>query len=141
MKIYGFILTDAFAYSAFLLFKIKTGIRVNISDKGNSLRIVYVYGFIGRYVLIIWIRNHDRTVFYAGRTTRAFVFYDVSWLLYQVYLEVPCFAFYTVNLSKGQDLYVGMPADLDQFGCEYSHRAIIGGKGLVKLGHMAADGR
>ena len=34
-----------------------------------------------------------------------------------------------------------MPADLDQFGREYSHRAVIGGIGLVKLGHMAANGR
>ena len=34
-----------------------------------------------------------------------------------------------------------MPADLDQFGCKYSHGAVIGRKGLVKLGHMAADGR
>jgi len=34
-----------------------------------------------------------------------------------------------------------MPADLDQFGREYSHGAVIGGKGLVELGHMAADGR
>jgi len=34
-----------------------------------------------------------------------------------------------------------MPADLDQFGREYSDGAVIGGKGLVKLGHMAANGR
>jgi len=34
-----------------------------------------------------------------------------------------------------------MPADLDQFGCEYSDGAVIGRKGLVKLGHMAANGR
>jgi hypothetical protein len=34
-----------------------------------------------------------------------------------------------------------MPADLDQLGCEYSHGAVIGGKGLVELGHMAADAR
>jgi hypothetical protein len=33
-----------------------------------------------------------------------------------------------------------MPADLDQFGREYSHGAVIGGKGLVKLRHMSADG-
>jgi hypothetical protein len=32
-----------------------------------------------------------------------------------------------------------MPADLDQFGREYSHRAVIGWKGLVKLGHMASN--
>jgi hypothetical protein len=34
-----------------------------------------------------------------------------------------------------------MPADLDQFGCEYSHGAVIGRKGLVQLSHMAADRR
>jgi hypothetical protein len=34
-----------------------------------------------------------------------------------------------------------MPADLDQFGREYSHGTVIGWKGLVKLRHMAADGR
>ena len=34
-----------------------------------------------------------------------------------------------------------MPADLDQFGCEYSHGAVIGGEGLVELGHMAPDAR
>jgi len=34
-----------------------------------------------------------------------------------------------------------MPADLDQFGCEYSHGAVIGGEGLVKLGHMTPDAR
>jgi hypothetical protein len=34
-----------------------------------------------------------------------------------------------------------MPADLDQFGREDSHGAVIGGIGLVKLSHMAADGR
>jgi hypothetical protein len=34
-----------------------------------------------------------------------------------------------------------MPADLDQFGREYSDGAVIGRKGLVKLGHMATNGR
>ena len=34
-----------------------------------------------------------------------------------------------------------MPADLDQFGGQDSHRAIIGWKRLVKLGHVPADAR
>ena len=34
-----------------------------------------------------------------------------------------------------------MPADLDQFGREDSHRAVIGGKSLVKLGHVPANAR
>jgi len=34
-----------------------------------------------------------------------------------------------------------VPADLDQFGRDYSHCAIVGGKCLVKLGHHSAYGR
>ena len=34
-----------------------------------------------------------------------------------------------------------MPADLDQFGRENSHGTVIGGKGLVELGHMPANTR
>ena len=91
--------------------------------------------------MIKWVRNYNRAVLGTGSTTRAFVLYNVSGLLDQGDLEVSCFTFYTVNFSIGQDLYIGMPADLDQFGREYSHGAVIGGKGLVKLGHMAANGR
>ena len=102
---------------------------------------VYMDGFILRYFLIKLIRIFDRAVFYAGRTTRAFVLHDVSGLLGKGYLEVPCVSLYTVNLGIGEDLYVRMPADLDQLGCEYSHRAVIGRKGLVELGHVAPDAR
>ena len=98
-------------------------------------------GFILRYFLIKLIRVFDRAVFYAGSTTRAFVLDNVSGLFSQVYREVSCFPFYSVKFSIGKDLYIGMPADLDQFGREYSHGAVIGGIGLVKLGHMAANGR
>jgi len=97
-------------------------------------------GFILRYVLIKLIRVLDWAVFYTGSATRAFALDNISGLFNQGCLEVSCFPFYTVNFSIGQDLYIGMPADLDQFGREYSHGAVIGGKGLVKLGHMAANG-
>ena len=96
-------------------------------------------GFILRYFLIKWIRAFDRAVCYTGRTTRAFVLYNVSGLLGQGDRKVSCFPFYTVNFSKCQNLYIWMPADLDQFGREYSHGAVIGGECLVELGHMAAN--
>ncbi len=89
--------------------------------------------------MIVWIRDLDRTVFDTGRATRAFVLDDVSGFCNQGGFKFSCFPFYTVNFSICQNLYVGMPADLDQFGRENSHRAVIGGKGLVKLGHMAAN--
>jgi len=96
-------------------------------------------GFILRYFLIKLIRVFDRAVFYTRRTTRAFALYNISGLFDQGYLEVSCFSFYTVNFSIAQDLYIGMPADLDQFGREYSDGAVIGGKGLVKLGRCLVD--
>ena len=98
-------------------------------------------GFILRYFLIKLIRIFDRTVFYTGRTTRAFVFYNIAGFLDQSYLEVSRLPLYTVNFSIGQDYYIRMPADLDQFGRENSHGAVIGRKGLVKLGHMPANAR
>ena len=73
-------------------------------------------GFVLRYLLIKLIRVLDRAVLYTGSTTGAFVLYDISGFFNQGYLEVSCFPFYTVNFSIGQDLYIGMPADLDQFG-------------------------
>jgi hypothetical protein len=45
MEIYGLILTDAFANSTFLLFKVKAAF-MDIRDKGNGLRKVYMDGFI-----------------------------------------------------------------------------------------------
>jgi hypothetical protein len=32
-----------------------------------------------------------------------------------------------------------MPADLDQFRRDNSHGTVVGGKGLIQLGHHAAD--
>jgi hypothetical protein len=34
-----------------------------------------------------------------------------------------------------------MPADLDQFGCQYSHTAVVGREGLIELGHVTAYAR
>ena len=91
--------------------------------------------------MIVWIGDLDRAVLYTDSTTRAFVLNNVSGLFVEGDLEVSCFPCYIVNFRIGQDLYVGMPADLDQFGREYSHGAVIRGIGLVQLGHLAADGR
>jgi len=140
IEIDGLILTDAFANTAFLLFQVDTGF-IDIRDQGNRLGEVDMNGFVLRYLLIKLIRVFDRAVFYASRATRALTFEDISRLFSQGDPKVSCFPDDTINLSIRQDLYVGMPADLDQFGCEYSDGAVIGRKGLVKLGHMAANGR
>jgi hypothetical protein len=71
IEIYGLILTDSFANTTFLLFKVKTAF-IDVSDKGNGLSEIDMDGFMLRYFLIKLVRVFDRAVFYTGRTTRAF---------------------------------------------------------------------
>ena len=139
-EIYSAVLTHYFANSAIPFFKI-TAAFINIGDQGNCLSEVYVDRFVLRYVLVELIRVMDRAELYTGSAAGAFALVNISRLFSQRYIEVPCLPCYTVNFSKGQDLYVGVPVDLDQFRREYSHRAVIGGEGLIKLSHMAAQGR
>jgi hypothetical protein len=87
LKIYGLILADPFANTTFLLFKVKTAV-INICDKRDCLRVVYMDGFIFRYFLIKLIGVFDRAVLYTGSTTCAFIFSNVSGLFKQGYLEV-----------------------------------------------------
>jgi hypothetical protein len=113
-QVYGVILADSFANAAFLLFKVETAF-IDICDKGNCLGVVNMDGFVFRYFLIKLIRVFDRAVFYTGRTTRAFILYNISGLFSQGDLKVSDLPLYTINFSITQDLYIWMPADLDQF--------------------------
>ena len=45
-----------------------------------------------------------------------------------------------IHLGAGDEVDVGMPADLDQFRGDDSHSAIIGGEGLIKFRHDPANG-
>ena len=139
IQIYCVILAHSFANTAFVLFKVKTAF-INVGNKGYCLSEVYMYGFIYRYFLIVLVRIFDRAIL-TQSTTRAFILKNVPGLFNQGYLEVSCLTFHTIDFGIGEDLYIGMPADLDQLRREYSHGAVIGRKGLVELGHMAADGR
>ena len=47
----------------------------------------------------------------------------------------------TVDVGQCQQFDVGVPADLDQFRRDNSHGALIGGEGLVQLGHDPTNGR
>jgi len=114
IEIDSLILTDVFTKTAFILFKVKT-VFIYICGKGNCLSEVYMDGFVLRYFLIILIRVFDRTAFYTGSTTPAFVLFNISRLFNQGYLEVPCFTFYVVDFGIAQDFYIWLPVDIDQF--------------------------
>ena len=71
--------------------------------------------FIIRYLLIKLIRIGYRTVLDTGSTTGALVFNNISGTGFQGYLKIPGLAFDAINFSECQNLYIWMPADLDQF--------------------------
>jgi len=56
-------------------------------------------------------------------------------------LKVSLLAANAVYFGEGDEVDVDVPADLDQLGRDDSHSALIGGKGLVELGHDATDTR
>jgi hypothetical protein len=90
IEIYGLIRTNCRANSTFLFFKVKAAF-IYISDQGNGLSKIDMYGFILRYFLIKWIRILDGTILYTGSTTPAFALYNVSGLFNQVDREVSFF--------------------------------------------------
>ncbi|OPY85443.1 MAG: hypothetical protein A4E65_00117 [Syntrophorhabdus sp. PtaU1.Bin153] len=139
-QIDGVILTDGFTDAALLLFQVETAL-IDIGDERNRLGEIDVDRLVERDFLVVLIRVLDRTVFHTDGTPCALVLPDIPGLSHQCYVKVSCFPLYTINFRIGEDFYVGMPADLDQFGCEYSHGAVIGRKGLVELGHVAAYAR
>ena len=62
-------------------------------------------------------------------------------MLEDLYVKI---TFLTPNaqyLCQGKNVYVQVPADLDQFRGKDSHGTVIGGEGLIQLGHDAANGR
>ena len=81
------VLTYCFANATFLLFQIKATF-IDVSDQGNGLSEIDMDGFILRYFLIKWIRVCNWAVFHTGRTTRAFIFQNVSGFSNQGYLKV-----------------------------------------------------
>ena len=139
MKVDGIMLTYPFTDTAFFFLQVKAAF-IDIGNQRNGLGEVNVDRFIRRQILIVWVRDLHRAVFHTGGTARALILNDVSGLCGQGDVEVPYLPFYTVNFGIRQNLYVGMPADLDQFGGENSHRAVVRGVGLVQLSHMAANG-
>jgi hypothetical protein len=83
--------------------------------------------------LIVTAGKTDRANFGTISTPRTFVKIDVSRTFVQGDLKITGFAGYFFNLGDGMKLYVDVTADLDQFGRDYSHGTVIGGKGLVQL--------
>ena len=88
------------ANTAFLFFEINTRF-VYVGDQRNGLLEVDMYGFVRRYFLIEAIRICDRTIFYAGRASCAFILANIPGLSNQRYLKVSRVPLDAINFSIG----------------------------------------
>jgi hypothetical protein len=107
----------------------------------DGLGIWLVSGLSGTNTLVELTVHGHRTNLGTITTTGAFVQVDVTRLLSDSSLEPSHITGYVLHLGEGKQFDIQMPADLDQFRRDNSHGAIIGGKGLVQLGHNPTDGR
>ena len=84
--------------------------------------------------------NH-RAIFDAGTATGAQIHIDAAGALFDFDLEVAGVALDAFKIRVGDQFDVQMPADLDQYGGDNSHRTVIGRECLVQLRHDPANGR
>jgi hypothetical protein len=81
----------------------------------------------------------DRTSLDATAAPCAAVHVNASSALLDFYFKIPRGPFHRFQIRIGDEFNVQMPADLDQFGRDDSHGAVVGGEGLVQLGHGPPD--
>ena len=84
---------------------------------------------------------NDRTVFHATAAPGTKIHVNTARMLAYFHLEITLLAGNALHFREGNQFNVDVPADLDQFGGDDSHGTVIGWKGFIKLGHLAADGR
>ena len=97
-------------------------------------------GLVLGYFLIVLVRILNRAIFDADGATCALIFNYVPGFFDQGHVEIAGFAFDRLDFRVCEHFNVWVPADLDQLGCEYSHRTVVGGERLVQLGHDPTDG-
>ena len=108
---------------------------------GDGLRV----GFVGRgsrgKALVELTRHGDGTDLDAVVAGSALFEIDVPRATADGGPKVPWLTLETQQIGCGQDLDVPVPPGLDQLGRQDAHGAVIGGEGLVQLGHFAANRR
>jgi hypothetical protein len=114
-----------------------------LNGKGSrdGLSIHFVGGLLIGKTFVVFVGKIHGTDLDAVTATCTLGLIDKARLLPNPGLEIPGLAFKVQKFGVCQKFDVQMPADLDQFGRDNSHTAIIGGKGFIELRHEAADGR
>jgi len=113
---------------------------VNGILQGNGLRIFHMDRFSLGKTRIIFTIHFGRAFLSTETAGNTFRRIHIAWVLNDFDFKIPLFPGDALHLGEGQELNVEMPADLDQFGRENSHGTVIGGEGLIQLGHDPTDG-
>ena len=108
---------------------------------GDGLGVRLVGRLPGTDALVELARHRHRANLGTIPTAGAALQVDVTRLSPDGDLKTARLTGYMFHLREGEQFDVQVPADLDQFGRDDSHGAVVGGKGLVQLGHDPADGR
>ena len=114
--------------------------RIHHTDCGHRLRKREVDALDGCKPRIIVIRDSHGTIFGADTATGTLVRIHVAGLLHQINREIAGISPDPFHLGIGHDDNIGMGRALQKFGRQDAHGTIIGGKGLVQLAHLPANG-
>jgi hypothetical protein len=99
-----------------------------------------VYCLSFSQTLVVFIIHLSGTFFRTQPAGNTLVNIYVAGVLDNRDFKIALFPFNSLDIGKGYQLYVNVPADLDQFGRDNSHGAVVGREGLVQLGHNPTDG-
>jgi len=107
--------------------------------QGHGLGVLDVDRLALGQSLVVFIRHFLRAFFGAHPAANAFGHVHVPGLGFQGGSEMARLPADLSQFGEGVDLDVAVPADLGQLGGDDSHSAVVGGKGLVQLGHDPTD--
>ena len=97
-------------------------------------------GLVFRYLPVEGVGHGHGAAFRTTGAARAFVLIHIPGPFHQGDGKIAGPALNRFHLGHGQDFDIGVAFALQKFGRFNTHGAVIGGKGLVELGHLAADG-
>ncbi len=106
----------------------------------DGLSVFFVGGFPVTKALVVFTGQGNGTDLRAIAAAGALCGVYIAGLLGDEGFEVPFRSFNFINFSACDQIDVEMPADLDQYGGDDSHGAVIGGERFVQLRHDTADG-
>ncbi len=131
---------ELLAGAALSFFKEDAVVFVDRVLEGHCLGILDVDRFAFDQVFVEGVVHLLGALLCAGPAGDTLFHVHVAGALDHLHGKVSRFAAHVRDFRKGQELDVEMPADLDQFGRDNSHGAVIGGEGLVQRRHGPADG-